>query len=463
LFLEEIFKYNENTALIVDNNSVTYKEIIDFSKVVKKKITQRSLVFLLCKNEEASVLGYISFILNKIVPILLDSSIELNRLQKLIKTYQPNYLWLPNTVANKYNFNNTILEFLGYSLVAINEKKFHHLSKSLALLLTTSGSTGSPKLVRLSYLNLKENTQSISNYLSINSSERPVTLMPMNYSYGLSIINSHLINGATILLTTKSVIQRDFWSFIKKNKATSFSGIPYIFEMLVKLNFFEISLPFIKTITQAGGKLKKEVLSKFAIFSKKNKINFYVMYGQTEASPRMSYLSPEYLIEKLGSIGKPIEGGKFYLIDDSGKIIESDNVSGDLVYEGKNVCMGYATSISDLKKENENKNVLYTGDLAKRDSDGFYYIIGRKKRFVKLFGNRLSLDDIENLIKNITDNCACVGFEGKVLIYVNKKNIEEKVIEYISLITKIHYSAFQVKFIKKIPLTKSGKINYSLL
>ena len=345
----------------------------------------------------------------------------------------------------------------------IDKQTLHFLNKSLALLLTTSGSTGSPKLVRLSYKNLHENTKSISNYLSINKSEKPITLMPMNYSFGLSIINSHIINGATILLTSKSIMQREFWVFLKKHKATSLSGVPYVFEMLIKLKFFRMSFPSLKTITQAGGKLNNNILNKFAVFCKKSNIKFYVMYGQTEASPRMSYLPPKYLLDKIGSIGLPISGGKFYLIDSLNKKFISNDTVGELVYKGKNVCHGYAKSLIDLENGNENKNILYTGDLAKRDNDGFYYIIGRKKRFVKLFGNRLSLDHIENHIKNITTNCACVELNNKVLIYLTENNLSEKVINYISSITKIHYSAFEIKIIDKLPLSSNGKINYSKL
>jgi long-chain acyl-CoA synthetase len=463
MLFNNLYKFSENKAILTESNYITYGDIIDFSKRIKKKTPKRSLVFSLCRNEEGSVLGYISFILNGVVPLLLDASIEKNSLESLKKIYKPNFLWVPNDIINKFNYEDIVFAESGYSLLKIDEQTLHVLNKSLALLLTTSGSTGSPKLVRLSYENLHENSKSISNYLSIDKSEKPITLMSMNYSFGLSIINSHLINGSTILLTSKSVMQREFWNFLKKYKATSISGVPYIFEMLIKLKFFRMSLPSLKTITQAGGKLNNNILNQFAVYCKKSKIKFYVMYGQTEASPRMSYLSPKNLLYKMGSIGLPIPDGKFYLIDSFKKKIIINDTVGELVFKGKNVCHGYAKSLLDLKKENENKNILHTGDLAKRDNDGFYYIVGRKKRFVKLFGNRLSLDHIENLIKNITINCACVDLNNKVLIYLTENNLSKKVINYISSITKIHHSAFEIKIIKKIPLNSNGKINYSKL
>ena len=455
--------FSENKAIITETSFIKYNEIISFSKRFKIIIPKRSLVFLLCRNEQGSVLGYISFILNRTVPLLLDASIEKDALDNFIKIYKPNFLWVPDDIINDFNFEDIIFSEHGYSLISIDFKRKQNLNKSLALLLTTSGSTGCPKLVRISYKNIDENSKSISNYLSLNKSERPITLMPMNYSFGLSILNSHLINGSTILLTSKSVMQREFWDFFKKNKATSLSGVPSIFEMLIKLKFFRMSLPSLKTITQAGGKLNNNTLNEYASYCKKSKIRFYVMYGQTEASPRMSYLYPEQLLNKLGSIGLVIPGGKFYLIDSLGKKIKNHNTVGELVFKGKNVCLGYATSYLDLKNGNENKNILCTGDLAKRDNDGYYYIVGRKTRFVKLFGHRLNLDDVENHIKNITTNCACVGLNDKLLIYLTEKNLNEKVINYISSVTKIHYSAFEVKTIENIPLTSSGKINYSKL
>jgi acyl-coenzyme A synthetase/AMP-(fatty) acid ligase len=356
-----------------------------------------------------------------------------------------------------------IFSFENYSLIRIKGNASPRLNDDLALLLTTSGSTGSPKLVRISYDNLEANANSIAEYLSIDKNERPITALPMSYTFGLSIINSHLIKGAAILLTSKSLMEKEFWTFLKEEKATSLSGVPYTFEMLKKLRFFNMNLEHLKTMTQAGGKMNDELNHKFSEFCNKSGINFFVMYGQTEATARMSYLPAKYSLSKLGSMGIAIPGGRFYLVDDNGETIVENEAVGELVYEGKNVSMGYAISREDLIRGDENNRVLITGDLAKRDAEGFYYIVGRKKRFIKLFGNRINLDETERLIKNITANVACAGLDDKMVIYITDEELISKVKTFVVEKTKINQKAFKVTLIDSIPKNSSGKTIYSEL
>ena len=224
-----------------------------------------------------------------------------------------------------------------------------------------------------------------------------------------------------------------------------------------------MDLPQLKTITQAGGKLNHELNKEFTEYCRKNNKRFYVMYGQTEATARMSYLPPEYSVEKLGSMGIAIPGGQFSLIDEFGNKIEGYNEVGELVYTGKNVSMGYATSGEDLAQGDENKGILVTGDLAKQDEDGFFYIVGRKKRFVKLYGNRVNLDETERLIKNLISDCACSGEDDKMLIYLTDKNLKEDIIKFVSSKIGINPRAFELRYVKKIPKNSSGKTIYSKL
>jgi len=331
------------------------------------------------------------------------------------------------------------------------------------LLLTTSGSTGSPKLVRISYKNIEANAASIAEYLAIDENERAITTLPMSYSFGLSIINSHLLKGATILLTSKTLMEKEFWAFLKREKATSMSGVPYTYEILKKLRFFRMDLPSLTTLTQAGGKLNNELNKEFSEFCQQSGKRFFVMYGQTEATARMSYLPPKYSLTKLGSMGIPIPGGEFSLIDETGSAILGSDIVGELVYKGKNVSMGYAECGSDLRKEDENQGVLITGDLAKRDSDNFHYIVGRKKRFIKIFGNRVNLDETERLLKSIISDCACTGVDDHMLIYITDNSRNDEIRNFISSKTGIHHSAFSVRHIDSIPKNNSGKTIYSSL
>lgn len=452
-------QYTQCTAFADDRgNRLTYGEVQHLAEEVSAHLLPESLVFCLCKNEIGSVLGYISFIEHGSVPVMLDASKDSGLIGKLLEIYKPNYIWLPATQW-KPAWGKELFRVYNYVLTEYSVAKVN-LSKKLGLLLTTSGSTGSPKLVRLSLDNLISNAESIVKYLHIDSNEKPVTSMPMYYSYGLSVINSHLIRGATILLTDFSVIQKEFWDFVRENKATSIAGVPYTYEMLRRLKFFGMDLPFLKTMTQAGGKLNAGLVKEYGEGAKNSGKKFIVMYGQTEATARMSYLPFEDADRKADSIGIAIPGGKFRLMDsDNNEIIESD-VEGELIYEGPNVSLGYAENQADLSKPDENNGVLYTGDLAKRDDDGFYYITGRKKRFVKVFGNRVNLDTVEQLVKEKVTSCACIGVDDRITIFITDKDCTEQIRPFLTRKTGLHASAFSIKLIDKIPVSSSGKIQY---
>lgn len=460
----ELHSFGSNIAILSnEGTNISYADISDHSDVIFKNILHRCLVFCLCRNTAGSLCGYVSFISNKVVPLMLEADLDKEMLNNLIQTYKPEYLWIPNERITEFPHGRAIFSLFNYTLIRLQEENSFPLHDDLALLLTTSGSTGSPKLVRLTYDNILANAESITEYLSIDKNERPITTLPMSYSFGLSIINSHLLKGATILLTSKTLMEKEFWVFLKSQKATSMSGVPYTYEILKKLRFFRMDLPFIKTLTQAGGKLNNELNKEFSEFSKQSGIRFFVMYGQTEATARMSYLPHQYSLTKLGSMGIAIPGGTFSLIDDSGAPIEEPDMMGELVYQGRNVSMGYAECGMDLQKEDENKGTLYTGDLAKRDSDFFYYIVGRKKRFIKIFGNRVNLDETERLLKNIIPDCACTGEDDHMLIYITDKSKIDEVRSYISAKTGIHFSAFTIRVIETIPKNSSGKTIYSNL
>jgi long-chain acyl-CoA synthetase len=457
-----LLSFKNNTAVITpEGKRIKYGDIHDFSRIIYNKIGHRCLIFCLCQNHIESLCGYISFVTNKVVPLMLDASLDKELFDNLLKTYKPEYLWLPNFRIAEFPGTEVSFTADEYSLIKLDNSNSYNLHNDLALLLTTSGSTGSPKLVRISYENIEANARSIVEYLTISKSERPITTMPMNYSYGLSIINSHFLVGATILLTSKSLIEKEFWSFLKTEKATSLSGVPYTYEILKKLNFFLFELPFLTTLTQAGGKLNIDLNKEFTEFCTRTNKRFFVMYGQTEATARMSYLPHDLAISKLGSMGRAIPGGEFYLIDENGLPIEGPEVVGELVYKGKNVSLGYAECGHDLCKEDENKGILISGDLAKRDIDNFYYIVGRKKRFIKLYGNRVNLDETERLLKNIIPDCACIGEDDKMVIYITDHNKVVEIQRYLSLKTGINIQAFSVRHIDEIPKNSSGKTIYS--
>jgi acyl-coenzyme A synthetase/AMP-(fatty) acid ligase len=327
----------------------------------------------------------------------------------------------------------------------------------------TSGTTGSSKLVRLSHNNIDSNTNSIINALKIDKLDKPITTLPFNYTYGLSIINSHLASGCELIFTDSSIVNKEFWNLLIQKKATTFGGVPYTYQMLDRFGFEKMDLPSITKITQAGGKLTKELSLKFSQICATKGIEFIVMYGQTEATARMSYLPNSYSISKAGSIGKAVSGGHFHLINSEGNKIKIPNVEGELIYEGPNVCLGYAENSFDLSKGDENNGILHTGDIAMIDEEGFYYIKGRLKRFIKVFGNRVSLDEIESIAIENGFKCVCTGKEDKLIIVTEDNDVLTPLKQTISKITKIHPTSISVKHIDLIPRNESGKVLYNEL
>lgn len=456
--------FSNNIAVIdEEGNKYSYAQLkFACDELIYNIKSGRCLIFCLCSNEIGSLLGYVACINARIVPLLLDAHLDHELLSALIENYKPDYLWVPLSMKNEFGHLTVVYAKYGYTLIKTPYTNKYPLYDELALLLTTSGSTGSPKLVRQSYTNIKANAESIVEYLELDETERPITTLPMSYTYGLSIINSHVYVGASIILTQKTLMQKEFWQQLKNYEATSFGGVPYVYEMLDKLRFSRMRLPSLRTMTQAGGKLSPELHKKFAEYAKENDKKFIVMYGQTEATARMSYLPYEKSLDKYGSMGIAIPGGKFSLIDVDGKEITEPEMTGELVYEGANVTLGYAECGEDLIKSDERGGVLVTGDMANRDSEGYYYIVGRKKRFLKIFGNRVNLDETEQMIKEKFDDidCACAGFDDAMYVFVTNEAIIEEVNRFITDKTGLNHIAFKVKYIDTIPKNESGKTLY---
>lgn len=468
--------YYANTAVITDREEhLTYKELDLFGCALIANIPNGSFVFTLCENTLGSLVGYVSMLNHHRAQVLLDGEKNIDILTSLAAQYTPDYFWAPlNRVQELADANlihpEPLYTYADYALLKSTYEHIEPINADLLLCLTTSGSTGSPKFVRLSHTNLFSNTESIAEYLSIDQSERPITTLPMYYSFGMSVINSNLLKGATILLTDKAVVQKEFWTFLKEQQATSIAGVPYTYETLRMFRFFRMNLPFLKTMIQAGGKLNAAIVKEYAQYAKDTNKRFFVMYGQTEAAPRISYLPYESALDKCGSIGVAVPGGRIALLDTDGKEIEMPDKDGELVYYGPNVCMGYAESRADLKKGDENIGCLHTGDVAKRDNDGFYYITGRMKRFVKVWGNRCNLDTIEQIVKvylverNASSSiCACVGHDDLIVIYITQVELERALVEYLSVQTQLNPQAFKVNCIDTIPTKESGKIDYAQL
>ncbi|WP_245362220.1 AMP-binding protein [Rhizobium sp. NXC14] len=271
------------------------------------------------------------------------------------------------------------------------------LHPDLALLLMTSGSSGPAKAVRLSHANLDANARSIASYLELTAADRTALVLPLHYSYGLSVLHSHLVAGASIFIPGVSVVSENFARLLGESGCTNLSGVPYSYELIEKTGFRTKTLKTLRFMTVAGGRLAPELIRLYRDHMRANGGRFFVMYGQTEAAARIAFVPPESLADNEERIGIAIPGGSLSLVGDDGQPLDRAGVAGELVYAGPNVMMGYGADRTDLQRGAE-VAALMTGDIAMRDEDGFYRIVGRKSRFAKVAGLRIGFDIMEQVL-----------------------------------------------------------------
>jgi long-chain acyl-CoA synthetase len=413
---------------------------------------RRSLGLLQAASRKDCIATYLAALEARSALILIDAALAPELMEELVRVYRPD--WIAGDAP--------AFRLEGYSKVGPNPRILERemqddldIHPDLGILLSTSGSTGSPKLVRLSLRNLQANAESIAEYLQLTPDERPVTSLPMAYSYGLSVVNSHLLVGSALVLTEFGVLQREFWDVVERHSCTSLAGVPYTYEMLLKTGLLTSKGRGFKTLTQAGGRLAEAHVREVRELAEKRGWRFFVMYGQTEATARISYVPHEELSRKVGSVGIPIPGGSMRL----------DDGTGELIYQGPNVMMGYAECREDLAKGDELKGVLRTGDLARQDEDGYFYLTGRIKRFLKLFGKRFNLDDAERtLARRFHSPVACYGEDDLLMVALEVPAPE---IELVTRILRTTYAlpatALKVLAVDSIPRTANGKIDYQTL
>lgn len=457
MFLSIDQKPSASVAALDDSGaSVTYGDICSFVDIFKEYVPRRTLVFLMATNCIGSLLGYTSCLSNHIVPLVLSAFTEKGLYEHLRDLYRPEYLWIPSEMQTDFG-DNLIFSAHGYSLVSTGLVS-PRLYEDLALLLPTSGSTGSPKLVRHSYRNIEANAENVSKFFEITPQYRAMAILPMHYTMGLSVISSHLYKGATILLCSKSMLDKGFWSMLKEGRVTILTGVPYSFEILNKMRFFRMDLPDLQIITQGGGKMSDELFMTCADYAEKTGKKFIATYGQTEGTARMAYLPAELAKAKVGSIGIAEPGGRLSIIDDAGNETFEGEATGEMIYRGENVTLGYASCAEDLMKGDENHGILHTGDIVRRDSDGCYFVIGRLKRFLKIFGLRIGLDEVEHIIKSTFDtDCLCSGTDDMLTVRITNPSIKEEVLNLIMKKTKLFHKNIEVICVEKIGRNETGK------
>jgi len=446
-------------ALICESEIITYQQLASLSKEITRSVNRRSLVFFIASNDLESIAGYIGIANANSVIMILDINIKNNQLNKLIKLYNPNYIFLnkkSNLIIKNFSEKTSIKN---YCLLLNKNNMRLKLNDELFILISTSGTTGTSKFVKQSYSNLISNTNSILDFLPIKETDITITTLPMSYVYGLSIINTHIAKRALIILNNNSLVEKNFWYNFEKFKVTSFGGVPYTYEILNRIGFEKFKLKSLRYTTQAGGKLDTKIWRKILDIYEKLNIKFISMYGSSEATARMSYLPYRYAKEKIGSIGIPIPGGFLHLVDKNNNNIPEDNIEGELVYEGENVFMGYSFSQKDLFKGKMNNNKLYTGDIAKKDKDNFFYITGRKDYYIKIFGNRINIQEFQKEINQMGIKCILKSEEkNKISIYIDKNKNKEKIKLFIKQNTQLNLNIFNFKLVNHLIRNKKNEL-----
>ncbi|MDD7887576.1 AMP-binding protein [Flavivirga sp. 57AJ16] len=414
----------------------------------------RGLIFVYNDNQLGAMEVLLNFYQSNDAIALLNIGLFEGYKIELERKYKPLYIFDPSRT-----------EINGYMPVRVSEDitlfkrsdDFRYpINQNIKILMNTSGTTGSPKFVKLSDDNLVENAISILDYMPIQKEDVVPINVPVNFVYGLSIFTTNCIKASTIVCTSKDVFQKGFWDDFANYKYSTLGGVPYFYEILQRIGFFKKDSPSLRYLTHTGGLLNQNLWNTIAEYSKKFQKQFVVQYGQTEAGGRMAALLSDDFYHKRGTIGKPIKGGMFRLHEDT----------GELIYSGANVFGGYANSINDLEFFKQAEE-LYTGDIARVDKDGYYYIEGRMKRIVKLLGVRLNLDEVELILKNSLEGSIfiCVGIEDKymVIVYSDDKWDRQSIGGVLREKLGINPNYYKTKFLKEIPLTVNGKVDYPLL
>ncbi|HJR26738.1 MAG TPA: non-ribosomal peptide synthetase, partial [Acidimicrobiales bacterium] len=388
-FAADLATHGQRLAVATADDEVTYAELARRADEVADRLgPTRRLVLVRGENRLGTVVAYLGALRGGHVPLLVPGrKVDLGR---IAGTFDP----------------DAVLGVDDLGRPALDERRegsAHDLHPSLALLLTTSGSTGAPRAVRLSHENLESNATSIAGYLSLDPEDRAATSLPLHYCYGLSVLHSHLAVGAGVALTDRSVVDRCFWDLFRAQRCTSFAGVPFTFDLLDRIGFDELELPTLRYVTQAGGKLAPDVVRRYAALGARDGWDLVVMYGQTEATARMAYLPPHLAATRPEAIGIPIPGGSFQLDE------------GELVYRGPNVMLGYASAPADLAL-GRTVDELRTGDLARQADDGLYEVIGRASRIGKIAGTRIDLDDVEASLRDAGHEGVCTSDDARIVV-----------------------------------------------
>ncbi|WP_406830895.1 AMP-binding protein [Pedococcus sp. KACC 23699] len=440
-FVASLRSRGDAPAVHTGSRTLTYAALADLVDDAAAALgTGRRLVLVAADNTLDALVTHLGALAAGHVPLLAPGD-RPQHLDRLADTYDP------DVVAGRGP--------QGWQVVQRREGSIHTLHPDLALLLPTSGSTGSPKVVRLTHDNLGSNAEAIAQALAIRPTDRAVTSLPLHYCYGLSVVHSHLATGAGIVLTDLSVVDPCFWQLVDGTAATTVAGVPHTFELLERSGFAQRRHPSLRAVTQAGGRMAAETVQRFARLGREQGWELFVMYGQTEATARMAVLPPDLVEHRPDSVGVPVPGGSFR-IEPLGELHCG---FGELVYSGPNVMLGYAEDAGDLRRGRDVLE-LHTGDLARFGPDGLVEIVGRRSRFAKVLGLRIDLEQVEQDLRDAGQPTHCVDLGDAVGVLAERSGAGAQVTDVLRRLHGIPASGVVVLDGQRAPRLANGKPDY---
>lgn len=454
------------TALITETGeSVSYRELGRLLAQAQELLAWpgKALVAVFCERDLSGIIAYLACLSAGHacaflggLPAARDSHVG---------AYQPEFVVSPQTAGGNLQPGYGVAGSLPGG--AVVQRRLAgpagFIAPELALLLATSGSTGSPVLVRLSYRNLAANSSAVVEALGIDASHRAITSLPLSHCYGLSVLNTHLVAGASVVICAAGVLGQRFWRAVAEHDVTTFAGVPASYEMLRAQGFRLDQLPRLTRLQCSGGAVQQEVVRYFATHAGGRRPRlFWMMYGQTEATGRISCLRPTEWVERTGSVGRVIPGGQLSIVAEDGSALP-DGAVGMVMYRGPSVMLGYARSRSDLSLPDVTGGTLASGDLGYLQ-DGYLYLTGRLKRIVKVLGRRIELDEVERAFADVGGAVAVHGGGEAVAVLVRQhQRGHEEVRRRLLQALRLPPAALIVAEIGDMPLTRSGKPDYPAL
>ncbi len=423
-------------AIWTPDGTITYGELVTLVRQQQSRLPdRRSLILLAVDNSWGSVVSYLACIASNLPTVLLPHGDD-------------NFL---SEIALQYDANFIVDGPSG--CVTHRSATEHELHPELQILLSTSGSTGSPKLVRLSGKNLTANATSIAQALNLSKEDRCVASLPMSYSYGLSVINSTIAARGCIVLIPGTATQPSFWNCARVSNATTLSTTPYMWDLIESQGLNVLQIPTLSRITVAGGALLPSKVAEYAHLGRAIGWDLYVMYGQTEATARIAILPPDLAFDCPDAVGFPIEGGSVRLEH----IVGHPLSTGELIYCGPNVMLGYATSVEDLSRGHDSRE-LATGDLATIDKSGCIRIVGRTSHFTKVRGHRIDLRHLEDTVKQSGVELACIASAEHINV-VTTSITPEALLSTVCTASGLPPDAFRLFLVEELPRSPNGKVS----